>query len=707
MAQVYNPSTGQWEDDEEDNRPLGGNINPAIGSGPDLSSVFNSNTGSPSTGMDYNNLSAGYQWGLDGYTKKYSDPYATTYDIMNSGGTSIGTGYDTVEDALRKLAFTSGVQYYDPVAGTPGAFGQMEGALPGGWGHSFFGSGGETDWLGNEISPYVNRARYSTQEELYNALLAAPGSPLSLESTEKYGRPIFEQQLQEALGQYLTGVGPSTGVEDWTYHRDATGNQIADNITGLNTLYGSNVLIGPDGQLAGYGMGLYPEGMNVADTSGSVQSNTMLQRQYNPGMANYITPYGDGMGFVNASNAASLPGWQNVDSFDYSKAPSGFDSFMSSAIPMAILGMGAGSLGGLFGEGALGLGGSELLGGGAELLGEAGGYSFLSPEILGAGPELLGGGLDFANLIPGASESLNNLSTGLDSLFNTSGFNSSAFSPDFSALDSFSGSEVLSPASQSIPSSIGSEMFGPPEITDMPGQFLDDFGGGTNAQGEFTNYKGRLSPQDRISTALRQLGMDRNTAASLTKGGGNMYDFLTNPVGGGKAGMFKAPSPLEMLYKGGKGIMDYKSNQDAMSMYEDQLKKATNWTDPNRARGDAANAMWMQNFQNPMGAFSEFMNGPGRAFTDQARAQAARGGRRGSYLNSGKMNSDLMSLFLQNQNQRGNSLKEGFVPGFNNQAAAMQYMEPLAQMERNQYQPIGQAIDAIMRQFQLSDLFGA
>lgn len=183
-----------------------------------------------------------------------------------------------------------------------------------------------------------------------------------------------------------------------------------------------------------------------------------------------------------------------------------------------------------------------------------------------------------------------------------------------------------------------------------------------------------------------------------------MYNFMTQSPG--KAGMFKAPSPLEMLYKGGKAFMDYRSNKEAMGMYEDQLDKVRNWNDPNRARGDFANKAWQENFQNPMAGYNDFMMGGGRDFIDQARAASAKNGRRGSYMNSGKMNSDLASMYMKQQLARGDSLTRGFERGVNSEENAMRYMAPLMEMERNKYAPFGQAIDSVLRGFQLSDLFG-
>lgn len=701
MAQWLNPETGQWEEKEDETSFNSGTTAfgmggmPAPLAGPSMAPAWGE-----AGFFKAPQLPEGYQVGEEGYTRSYKDPYATTYDLMNSSGKSIGTGYDSLQDALAKMVYTSG----------------RSGNTQDGWSHSYYNTQGEGFIPG--INPvYTPGKTFGSEADLYAALLADPGKPLSLESREKYSRPIIDQQLQEALGQYLTGVGPAS-VEDWTYHRDFTGNGIADNITGLNSLYGSNVLIGPDGNILGRQLGLDPGSYLSNDTTGDVKSNSNVYRDYNAGAENFLQSMGNGYGFINEADISKFPGWKNVDEANYSNESFKFNDFMAKAVPMAIMAMAApeigAGLGGLF-EGAAVPGAISATEGGLNigaLLGESAGMGFTPAAGLGFTPassigSLAEFGLGFGDIGAGFSGGIaDSINSGLGSLFDTQGFSGADFLGGGGSLGEFTTPQAFMPTPEMISPTLP-DFTGPPILSDSPGQFIDDWGGGTNELGEFTNRRGKLSMPDRVSTALRQLGLSRDTVASLTKGGGNMYDFLTNPVGGRQAGMFKAPSPLEMLYKGGKGLLDYKSNQDAMDMYKEQMDRATNWTDPNRARGDVANAMWAQNFQNPRASFADFMAGGGRAFTDQARAQAAKGGRRGSYLNSGKMNSDLMSLFLQNQNQRGNSLAQGFAPGVNNEAAAMQYMPQLAQMERNKYQPIGQAIDSIMRQFQLSDLFGA
>lgn len=664
MAQKYNPSTGQWEEEDEENSLTGG-ATAAFGVGGMPSSSGTSMA--PSFGdpgfFRQPQLPSGYGWGDDnylksqGYTKQYSSPWDTSYNYLDSSGKSLGKGYDSYQDAIRKLAFTSGVSEVQPIQSTYDAEnGSWSTASPGGYTHSYYGA--------------ENQRTFTTQQELYNALLKEAGNPLGYESREKYGRKLTEGQLQNMYSQYATGALSGT-VPDWTYHRAAyPGNDGTSRVTGEQALIDSDAFFGPDGIL-GYRTNLNPGHLNFDDTSGRVTSSTHGNTSYIPGVESIVRMLDKENGFIGVDDISKF-GYKSSSMNDYNKADSTFESLVKKAAPLALAYFAMPELGALFN-------GAESLGG-AELLGELGGYGFTSAEVAGALPELLGGG------------SLVEAGLGGLGLEGASGLISDLGSP-----------ELFQPGSGAL-EGISPEIMGPPQASEMEGLFLDDFGGGTNAMGEFTNGKGMLSPQDRIATAMRSLGMERDLAANLTQGGSKMYNFMTQSPG--KAGMFKAPSPLEMLYKGGKAFMDYRSNKDAMGMYEDQLNKVRSYQDPNRARGDFANKQWQQGISDPMAGYQDFMMGGGRQFIDQARAQAAKGGKRGSYINSGKMNSDLASLYMKNQIERQNMLKGGFASSPNNEETTMKYMAPMVDMERNKYAPFGQAIDSVMRGFQLSDLFG-
>lgn len=189
---------------------------------------------------------------------------------------------------------------------------------------------------------------------------------------------------------------------------------------------------------------------------------------------------------------------------------------------------------------------------------------------------------------------------------------------------------------------------------------------------------------------------------TLKGGGMSPWDALTQPIGGGKRGLFSAPSPLGMAGRGLSALFDMNSNKDAMRLLEEQRARSNEMGDSNAARGQAANSMWTENFQNPQAGFDNYMAGPGRLLRDQAVAKMAAGGNRRQL--GGKLQSDMFSNYLANQNSRGNALYQGFANNPNQGGDSL--ATALAGMERNKYAPIGQAISNIDRGFTLSDIFG-
>lgn len=183
----------------------------------------------------------------------------------------------------------------------------------------------------------------------------------------------------------------------------------------------------------------------------------------------------------------------------------------------------------------------------------------------------------------------------------------------------------------------------------------------------------------------------------------DIFKKLTTQIGGGRS---VPMSPLTMGLKGVGALDSLMQGRKAQEMVERQFNAANNWQDPNRARGDFANQQWQQSFTDPRQAYNEFMGGAGREFTDQARAQAAKSGRRGAYLNSGRMNSDLASMFMKQLPQYRQSVAGGFAGGQNNYAATASAAPGYASMIRNQNAPIFDALGEISKTSALNDLFG-
>jgi len=181
----------------------------------------------------------------------------------------------------------------------------------------------------------------------------------------------------------------------------------------------------------------------------------------------------------------------------------------------------------------------------------------------------------------------------------------------------------------------------------------------------------------------------------------DIWNKANTPLWDSGSKLFKAPTPLGIAGRGLGALFDMKSNKDAMDMYRQQMERFS--TDPNRARGDTANQLWTDNFTNPSAGYDTFMQGAGRDFVNQARAAAAKSGTRGSYLDSGKMQTDLASLYAKNQFDRSKAIAGGFsaAPPY---AASM--VPGYADMMRNQYAPLSRAVNSVNTQFKLSDMFG-
>ena len=709
MAQKYNPSTGQWEDEEEGEGSLTSGTAAAFGAGSapavDGSAMTAgipqfSNGAFSNPQYNLNSLPEGYGWGDEDYltsqgiTKKYANPWDTSYNYLDSSGKSLGKGYDSYQDAIRKLAFTSGMSEVQPTQSIYDAEnGSWSTASPGGYTHSYYGE---------------NQRTFTTQQELYNALLKEAGNPLGYESREKYGRKLIEGQLQNMYSQYATGALSGT-VPDWTYHRAAyPGNDGTSRVTGEQALIDSDAFFGPDGIL-GYRTNLNPGHLNFDDTSGRVTSSTHGNTSYIPGVESIVRMLDKENGFIGVDDISKF-GYNSSSMNAYNKADSTFESLVKKVAPMALAYFAMPELGALFN-------GTEALGG-AELLGELGGYGFTSAEVAGALPELLGGGsLVEAGLGGLGLEGASGLISDLGSLFSPSNINGlelSNFGDFINGLDpsAFTGSNftpslgdvttsTLADTGASSLSSFAPEIMGPQEPF-----YFDDWGKGTNALGEMTNGKGFRALQDIGANTLRDLGVARDTAANLSQGAGKMYNFMTQPMGGQRPGLFQAPSPLNTLFRGVGALDSMKQNREAM----DYLKKARagidgNANNPNRPRGDFANQQWMNGISDPMAGYQDFMMGGGRQFIDQARAQAAKGGKRGSYINSGKMNSDLASLYMKNQIDRQNMIKGGFEGNVDNTNARAAYDSAMLPMITNQNAPLFQMLGNTGMQYGLSELF--
>lgn len=518
-------------------------------------------------------------------------------------------------------------------------------------------------------------------------------------------------------------VGRGEHAESWGYTGSAVNDPTVDklfaykaaNPTGLNTeqqAFFNNPIVGLDS----YGQGSRWGNLDLFDNQfNPQQAGALMQTGGNQFLSDTDRRAG---GAFNFEQSAAEQSRRAEDS-------SGFD--LSNPMTLAMLaatiysgGAGAGLWGGA-GAGAAGMGAAELgtLAAGDAMAGIGASEFGMGLGGLSAGAaSSLTSGDAMAGLIPaedlsswiGSGMFEGDVATNLSSMFDSSAINGldlpqtgingldlptpDAFNTFNPATDGYGmGQEVFSPDVSSLGSP---EMFGPPQASEMEGLYLDDYGGGTNAAGEFVNGSGRRSVIDSISETMRNLGVDRETAAKLTQGGKSMFSNLTKPIGGSKYG----PSPLGVGQGLAKLYSAYNSEnqlKDILGKFQGMYDSATSYQDPNRSRGDTANSLWTENYTNPKAGYNEFMTGAGREFTDQARAQAAKSGKRGSYLNSGKMQSDLASLWMKNQNSRGDSLSRGFSSGNNTSMEALKYAPGLMDMYNKQGGSMGMAVQDILQ----------
>lgn len=173
---------------------------------------------------------------------------------------------------------------------------------------------------------------------------------------------------------------------------------------------------------------------------------------------------------------------------------------------------------------------------------------------------------------------------------------------------------------------------------------------------------------------------------------------------GGSGGTGSNTSALSALAKLYSAYNSEGNLKDAIGANQGAIDRAVNWQDPNQPRGNEANRLWTENYTNPKAGYNEFMQGAGREFTDQARAAAAKSGKRGSYLNSGKMQSDLASLWMKNQFSRGDSLAKGFTNPRNYAADALRDSLGLSDLYKQKGGSIGMAVGDLLGSSQAREL---
>lgn len=241
------------------------------------------------------------QFGTKGYTTK--DLGGGKFDVLDQTGTSLGQSFGTVADAInayRKNQYQLDKAAYDKYSAelAENPVYDSEGGL------------------------------ITAPAPVYHPYQARAGGFGALEDWEVLG-----QLLNGKLGGIFSNANPLTNFTKST-RRYIPGNNQVENVSGLNTLFGSTPLIW-DNKVQGYVMDptpadpstvgyMNPYSVGRFDNSGKTRSAAQLSREYtNPEeWAKLGKSLDENRFYVPAENAASLPGWSQKDYQAYSKASS-------------------------------------------------------------------------------------------------------------------------------------------------------------------------------------------------------------------------------------------------------------------------------------------------------------------------------------------------------------------------------------------------
>jgi hypothetical protein len=231
------------------------------------------------------------QWGTQGYTQQ--DIGGGKYNILDQTGNNIGVGYKSLDDTIREL--TSQYNKDHPV----------------------------------NINSLKEGELYFPDGQQYTPAII-PGGDL-----EKW----------EVLGQLLNNKPPPYNT-NLTY--GLPGNNIDEQIKGLNTLFGSTPLIN-NGKVAGYKFDptpidesifgyTSPNSIERKDTRGHTRFNQSLAREYNDldSWSKLVKNIDENSMYVPAENVEQLPGWTNKDINQYQHQRNGTLPTIFKAIGTAL-----------------------------------------------------------------------------------------------------------------------------------------------------------------------------------------------------------------------------------------------------------------------------------------------------------------------------------------------------------------------------------
>lgn len=216
------------------------------------------------------------QFGIQGYNQQ--DIGGGRYNILDQGGNSLGVGYKGLEDAIKEIN-------------------KVNNPNPPNW-----------------DAIHTNSRMLRPFPDVYSNT-----SPYSAGDLDKW----------EVLGQVLSGYAIPHNPTSNRPSIALSGNNMSEQILGLNTLFGSQPVI-YNNELKGYIMDPTPADESMVgykdpytvlreDKSGNTRSAYGLQRQYNDidTWKRLTTNIDPNQLYVSKENAGNLPGWTNADNAQY------------------------------------------------------------------------------------------------------------------------------------------------------------------------------------------------------------------------------------------------------------------------------------------------------------------------------------------------------------------------------------------------------
>ncbi len=403
--------------------PAGGHPLNSTTNDPILSSLFNIKT-RPEDGQQYywgdinpNDVTVGTG------DHRTEDLGLGKYNIYGQDNSLLGTGYKSVRDTIADYSIQNTINRIQENKPT----GLLASMFPSTYSIGPLSQSSEPSFDDNGFRA-LQPGEYSTRQEAEQAIR---NSVLSELHNVDYGGPLGDW---EALGQLLNNTQPGiynlSGLNGYLPPNSGEhlggfpANKQIENISGLNTLYGSTPIFQGDkllgyysdfspGENSGYkGNNNWdfssPMGASLGDDKGKERYVNSVWRELNPGDWSGVKRLQDDNVFITPENASSVPGWTNKDQYNYVDAsgslPSWFGpvgtvlSFIPGMQPIGAFmnamssmdsGNTFGALANLFG----------MTGGFDTIAGQLGDFANLSPEVAKA---VVKGGTNFAgNLASG------------------------------------------------------------------------------------------------------------------------------------------------------------------------------------------------------------------------------------------------------------------------------------------------------------------